>query len=365
MTDLEHTAATDWVSPPGDTILDRLEELGWSQKELAERLDYTTKHVSLLVNGKAAITEDTALRLERVLGSTARFWLEREAQYQEARARRQQLDALAAEKDWLKELPLRDMVKFGWVRRCSHKGQQVAECLGFFAVASVAAWRCRYAECGAAFRTSPSFRQSGPAVGAWLRQAEREASAIDCAPFRRSTFDMALNEARALTREADPERFIPRIVASCREAGVALVLVPAPKGCRASGAAKWLTKDKAMVALSLRHRSNDHLWFSFFHEAGHIALHGKKMAFIDGPEGLDGEQEQEADRFARDRLIPPQAAERLRTLPPTAEAIQRFADSEGIAPGIVVGRMQKEGLLSWKTSLNQLKVRYDWDHEAA
>ena len=72
------------LPPPGDTILDILEEKSWTQSEFADRTGYTTKHVSRLVQGKAVITEDTALRLERVLGGSAEFWLSREAKYREA-----------------------------------------------------------------------------------------------------------------------------------------------------------------------------------------------------------------------------------------------------------------------------------------
>ena len=74
----------DWVSPPGDTIADILEERGRRQDEFAERVGYTPRHASLLINGKAPITEDTAVRLERVLGGTVSFWLSREAKYRES-----------------------------------------------------------------------------------------------------------------------------------------------------------------------------------------------------------------------------------------------------------------------------------------
>lgn len=88
MTEKELLFEPDWLSPPGDTIADALEERGWSRVEFAQRIGYTPKHVNQLLRGKAPISEDTALRLERVLGSTARFWLQREAEYQEAFARR-------------------------------------------------------------------------------------------------------------------------------------------------------------------------------------------------------------------------------------------------------------------------------------
>lgn len=82
MTETIGSFTPDWVSPPGYTIIDLLEERYWTQAQLAEALGYTTEHISLLINGKALINEETALKLERVLGSTAAFWLNREAQYQ-------------------------------------------------------------------------------------------------------------------------------------------------------------------------------------------------------------------------------------------------------------------------------------------
>ena len=75
--------APDWISAPGDTIADLLEERGWTQADFATRTDFTKKHVHLLLQGKAPISEDTALRLERVLGSSARFWMNLETQYRE------------------------------------------------------------------------------------------------------------------------------------------------------------------------------------------------------------------------------------------------------------------------------------------
>ena len=71
----------DWVSPPGDTIGDALEELRMSQADLALRTGFTRKHVNRLVKGNVAITAEAAVRLEAVLGEPASFWLSREAQY--------------------------------------------------------------------------------------------------------------------------------------------------------------------------------------------------------------------------------------------------------------------------------------------
>ena len=307
----------DWVSPPGDTIVDLLEEHGWTQVELAKRTGYTTKHISQLINGKAPISEDTAIKLERVLGGNARFWMTREAHYRESLAREREKKALQSDAAWLKKLPLKDMICFKWIREFADKGEQVAECLRFFGVASVAAWEREHADPRAAFRASSKFAKDGSAIAAWLRQGERRAAEIACKPFDRAAFKKVLLGLRALTTESDPVVFIPRLVETCAAAGVAVVFEPAPRGCPASGATRWLTPRKALLMLSLRHKTNDHLWFSFFHEAGHLLLHGKRMRFIDFEDFGDGKEEEEANEFAKDLLIPPKLATKLKSLPKT------------------------------------------------
>ncbi|PYV92141.1 MAG: XRE family transcriptional regulator [Acidobacteria bacterium] len=352
----------DWVSPPGDTIADLLEERGWKQTEFAARIGCTTKHVSLLVNGKVSISDDIAIRLERVLGSTARFWLTREAHFRAAIARVGERSILHQQAGWLGQLPLADMKKFRWIRPFSEASEQMAECLRFFGVASVDAWEVNYAKPMAAFRASTKCEMQVGAVSAWLRQGERTAINVETKVFDRNAFREVLRELRCLTMESDPKVFVPRMVKDCAQAGVAVAIVPAPRGCPVSGAARWLTQDKALLMLSLRHKSNDHFWFSFFHEAGHILLHGKKLLFIDVENDLNGSNEAEANAFASDWLIPPDAIVRLRTLSKSAAAISAFASKVGVAPGIVVGRMQKEGCLP-SAHLNRLKVRYRWAHE--
>ena len=362
MTENETHFEPDWLSPPGDTMADVLAEKGWAQAEFAQRIGYTTKHVNQLLRGKAPISQETALRLERVLGSSARFWLKREAEYREALARRAEQETLGQESGWLAELPLREMIRFGWIDDCpANSAAQVAECLRFFGVATVAAWRERYIAPLAAFRASQRFAAQPGAVAAWLRQGERRAAAMQCASFQRKAFRQILNELRELTNEPEPTFFVPKMTALCASAGVAVVLEPAPQGCPVNGAVRWLTPETALLMLSLRYRSNDQLWFSFFHEAGHLLLHGKRLLFLEIEDQLADEEEAQADAFARDFLIPPGKAPQLQPLRSEA-AVRQAAVQIGVAPGIVVGRMQKEGWLPW-SHLNGLKERYTWESE--
>jgi len=353
----------DWVSPPGETILDILEERGWTQAELAERTGFTRKHVNQLIKGKASITEETALRLERVLGSTAGFWLKREAQYRETSARQSELNDLKSDVGWLSQLPIADMVRFGWIKRHNERVRQVAECLRYFGVASVVAWKDKYEAMVLAFRASEKFERKQGAVTAWIRNGEREAEGIDCAVYQRVILESNLPGIRSLMTESDPAVFLPKLKEFCRESGIVLVIAPSPKGCPVSGITKWLQPDKALVMLSLRYKSNDHFWFTFFHELAHLILHGKKMMFLELHDGLDNKSEDEANRWAANFLIPLAYEKQLRKLELSEARILQFAEDVGIPPGIVVGRLQKDNLIPWNSSLNALKVFYRWDED--
>ena len=357
MTDMQGFSP-DWVSPPGDTIADLLDEKGWEQAALAERTGFSRKHINELIQGRAAISPDTAQRLATVLGSTIEFWLTREAHYRATLQRRDAEQALDRQASWLREIPVAWMVKQGLLKRSATKRGQVAECLRYFGVASVDAWRQTCTNPLAAFRASEKVTKYEGAVAAWLRAAEIAALPIRCKAFDADQFRSALGSLRSLASERDPAVFVPRLQEACSVHGVAVVFVPAPPGCPIHGATRWLTSDKALLALSLRYKSNDQLWFSFFHEVAHLLKHGKKLLFIEGLDGLDEGKEREANRFASELLIPATQAERLRGLRSAAE-VECAARELKIDPGIVVGRMQHEGWLA-HSHLNHLKVRYRW-----
>lgn len=354
----------DIVSAPGETLEEILEERGMTQSELARRMDRPLKTINEVIKGKAAITPETALQLERVLGVSAAFWNRRESLYREYLARRAEEDRLRVAVDWLQQLPLRDMVKHGWVRKAPDTAGQVREVLNFFGFASPKVWTDWCNGLQVAYRGSPAFTSNAAAVAAWLRQGEIEAQSIECQPYDEKKLRASIPWFRSLTLKT-PAEFQPELVRGCAACGVAVVILPELRGTRLCGAARWLTPEKALVQLSLRHKTNDHLWFAFFHEMGHILLHGKRESFLDAEEKHDGhDKEEQADRFASDVLIPPLAYRGFRQAHPRPDAptIQRFADEIGIAPGIVVGRLQHDAVIGWNTAYH-LKERFRWIEE--
>jgi len=139
-------------------------------------------------------------------------------------------------------------------------------------------------------------------MATWLRLCEIEAQKAKCEQFDKAKFRAELQVIRGLTVEG-PDVFVPQMLTRCAIAGVAVALVPEIKGAPVSGAAKWLTPDKALIGLNLRGKYNDRFWFTFFHEAGHILNDSKKETFID-VEYEDDPREQGANHFAATLLIP-------------------------------------------------------------
>ena len=351
----------DVVSPPGETLQETLEALGMSQSELAKRTGRPVKTINEIIHGKEALTPETALQFERALGVPASFWDNRERDYREHLARERERNRLERQVEWLRTVPVRAMINLKWIREFRDKVRQLQECLNFFGVVSPDQWQELWGSPQAAFRKSPAFRSDPGSVAAWLRKGELEAQGVHCAPYDSSRFKKALLKIRGLTREG-PDVFQKEMFELCREAGVAVVLVHELPKSRASGATRWLTKDKALTQLSLRYKTNDQFWFTFFHESGHILKHGKSEIFIED-HGMDDEKEQEADQFAASALIPPSAFRKLREIRLySRQAVRGFAEEAGIAPGIVVGRLQHEGLVPHK-NLNGLKTKFTWAEE--
>ena len=290
----------DWASAPGDTIADILEERNLSVVALAQRIGHSAEDVNDLLDGRATITIAVARQLERVLGASVEFWMSRDFQYREDIAR---LDV--ANDEWVSELPIGDMVKFGWLTPVPHPSDEAAACLRFFDVPSVQGWHEKYAdvETMVAFRTSPSFDSRPAAVAAWIRQGEIEGGAIACRPWDAKRFEDSLSTIRSLTRKKDPNLFIPELQGYCAESGVAVAVVRAPNGCRASGATRFVSPDKALLLLSFRYLTNDHFWFTFFHEAGHLVLHDEDILCLEGDDTSSIYEEQEANEFAASTLV--------------------------------------------------------------
>ncbi len=343
------------VSVPGETLQEVLDERGISQAELAERMGRSKKTINEIIQGKAAITPETALQLERVLGIPAAFWNNLEGNYRVNQARSLERAELQKQVDWLKKLPVTAMVKKGWINKRKDEIDQLQEVLNFFGVASPLRWDEMVES--TAFRKSSAFTVDMGALSAWLRKGEIEGRGMLCRPYDKGGFRKVLSQARELTCSPLPEAF-KELQKRCAEVGVAVVIISELPKTRVNGATRWLSKNKALIQLSLRYKREDIFWFSFFHEAAHILLHGKRDIFIEGEPG-DADPEREADDFASNVLLPAGRYRRFsnQSTFPKGRVIE-FAAAMGVHPGIVVGRLQHDKLIEFN-HLTDLRRKID------
>lgn len=354
----------DYAIAPGETLLETIEELDLTQKELAQRMGRPLKTINQIVKGTARIMPETALQLEKVTGVPASFWNNAEAEYREALARKEEQEEHHAQIAWTSRFSYARMVHHGLVPEQRNKSQRVEALLHYFGVASPIQWEATYGKlCGAA-REASAWESDLGDLSAWLRAGELKARSLDCAPYQKDNFLTALQTIRQLTPQK-PSSAWPEVTRLCAKAGVALVLVPELPKTHVFGFTRWLSPQKALIQLSLRYKTDDLLWFTFFHEAAHLLLHGKREVFLE-KRGVHSTQEQEADQWASDFLIPPDDWQTfLATLPakPTKATLTTFAKKLGIAPSIPLGRLQHREKRLPPSHLNSLKhqVEITWN----
>ena len=359
---LQTTAA----SHPGEVVVDYLEFYEWAQRDLARRTGLTPKTISEICNGKAPITPQTALAFEKVLQRPARFWLNLQRQYDEAEARQQDRAKSAQWVDWARKFPLKEMKK---LRFLNPDQPEVDALLSFLGVSSPESWNTVWGTFDVAYRQTRKFTKSLESISAWVRETELVAATLQTADFDEQLLRGSIDALRQLSRKRAEEVMEP-IQSICAAAGVAVVWVPELPHTAISGCARWLSDKKALVGLTLRYKTDDQMWFTFFHELGHVLLHKKKRSFVlDNAANelsdriVDPEMqryETEANQFAGDTLIPPTAlTEFLRKNDFTNEGIHDFAEEIGVGPGIVVGRLQFEGVLKPHQG-NALKQKLNW-----
>lgn len=357
------TFTPDWTTPPGRTISRIMRKRGLSNDELALEIDEPEYMIEGLLSGDVRIDDDLADKLSDILGSSSDFWLNRERQYREDLRRLNPSESFgcALDGNWAKQFPINDMIKNGWLPTDTKPHNILNRLFSFFNIQNSDEWSERYYSHGAvaAFRRSPTFEANPNAVVAWLRWAELRANNQECQKWNRDKLISNIPEMRKLTRQKQPSIFLPHLKELCASAGVALVIAPAPSGCTASGATRFLTSDKALIVLSLRYKTDDHFWFTFFHEVGHLVLHSEKSLFLEDNSDVNSAEEIEANSFSQNILIRPEDSDQLNTVRHRTQDIMRLAVQLGISSGIIVGQLQHKGIIG-RNQMNHLKRKYEW-----
>lgn len=346
----------NWASPPGETIAAILKARAIPLHQFCALIGLEEQQTLGLLRGRHPIDSKLAARISASVGSTPRFWIERERKFQ---SNQKALETYRpALEQWFRTFPITRMREMGWIPRGNAQTEAPFELLDFFGVSTIEQWREKYVGCleRTRFRTSGTFENCVPATTAWLRRGELASDEMSCRSWNGESFHKCLLGLKTLSLESDPRIFLPVLQKECAKHGVCVVVERCPSGCAASGATVMLESKRALLLLSARFLSDDHFWFSFFHEAGHLVLHGEELN-IEEDDSVSPEKEIEANEFAQKIILDPEGEEALKSVPLNKFSIARLARRCNISKGVIVGQLQNRNRIS-QTRFNWFKARY-------
>jgi len=343
---------------PGETLKEKLEEMKMGPKEFALRTGKPEKTIIAILSGDSCITPDMAVQFENVTRIPANFWMTHQINYDEYIARERRQAVIQAAIPWAKQFPLADMLKKKWLPQAKTVDEKTKALLSFFGFSSHLAWEEYYfkQQLKVAFRISLAQTSAPYAISAWLRQGELQAAGLTANEYSEKKFKEALPQLKKIMA-LHPVDFFNQLQGICLGAGVKVVHTPCISKAPVSGSTRWLN-DTPFIQLTGRYKRNDSFWFTFFHEAGHILLHGKKEIFLEevNYSDKDAVKENEADEFAiKWTLTPDEEAMILKSAPLTKEAIMDFAQRFTTHPAIIIGRLQHKKLIPYSLGTSFIK----------
>jgi len=340
----------DIVFHPATTLNEKLSEMGMSIKEFALRTGKPEQTIIAVLKEDSSLTPDMAVKFENVTQIPAKFWINKQARYNEYVARKKQEEAIAEAVEWAREFPYPQMAKHNWLPPTRKIEEKTINMLNYFGVASHHAWERLYVETDLKVAAYTSLKQTHQphAISAWLRQGELQAKQIATPEFDAKKLKSNIPQMRQLMVE-QPGDFFEQLQQLCFDAGVVLLFTPKLPKVPLSGSTRWIN-NKPLIQLTARYKKNDSFWFTFFHELGHILLHGKKYISLENVDfaAADPIKEEEAHQFAiKQTFTNQQEKEVLQNETITEQNIIDYAEKFNTHPAMIIGRLQHDGYIHY------------------
>ena len=338
------------VSHPGTTLEEKLQEMGMSIKEFALRTDKPEKTIIAIIKEESAITHQMAIKFENVTQIPANFWMRHQQQYDEFKTRDQLKTIIADAADWAREFPYAEMAKYEWIAPARDVEEKTRNLLSYFGVASHKAWEKLYleTELKVAAYTSLKLTHEPHAISAWLRQGELQAKQIEAPDYDLKMLKGNIPRMQQIMVE-QPVNFFEQLQQLCLEAGVILLFTPKLPKVPLSGSTRWIN-NTPLIQLTARYKRNDNFWFTFFHELGHIILHGKKYISLENVNfaAADPVKEEEAHQFAIAQTFNSEQENEVQSNQPLSDQdIIDYAHKFKTHPAMIIGRLQYKKLIPY------------------
>lgn len=348
---------------PGYYINEIIDDMEITQDEFAKRCDLTAKNLSEIINGKAKITNEIAQKLSIMFGTSTEMWLNLQAKYEVKVAEIEIRKKIDEQKKIFTMLDYKYFVNNSLIQAKTKTEDKIIQMCEFFHISSLE--KLIIPDLSANFRNSSKTQEEKNIINnnAWLETAIRIGQQKNVADYDASKLKEYLYEIRSMTTQLS-NQFVPRLEQIFSECGVIFVMLPKMKNANINGVVKWISNNKALLAINDRYSYADSFWFSLMHEIKHILQHKISQVMISYENGIDElnkKLEVEADEFACNFLIPKKEYDRFTSASDfSKKAIYNFAQKISIHPGIVVGRLQNDGLIEY-SFFNELKIKYKID----
>lgn len=346
---------------PGYYIKDMIEDMEISQDEFAKRLGVSGKTVSKLINGKINLSNDVALQLSTMFGTSTEMWLNLQQTYDIKYLEIEKEIQLDSEKELLKLIDYKYFVNLGFVENTRDALEKIKNLCAYFKISKLSILLrqdllVNYRSCSESLNEKNIVNSK-----AWLQTAINIGKDMEVDQFSKSKLEKYIPEIREMTLQS-PGVFLPRLKEIFSECGVSFVLLPHLKNSGINGAVTWVNNHKVILAINDRRSFADTFWFSLFHEIRHVLQEKHKLTLISfsskNIEKMDKMLEEDADLFAQEILIPTDDYKSFVAISNFTEyEVCQFAKKIKIHPGIVVGRLQKDKYIDY-SKLNNLKKRY-------
>jgi len=338
--------STTFLVPTGTIIKEYLEENNISNKELSHKTGLSEKHISNVLNNKCKLTEEFALKLEKVMPKIdADYWVNYESKYKLAVAREEEmfsistLDLTSISKRFL----LNDVFKeLGLSRE-----QKAIEMLKLLKISDFDQFDNLF------FNTNIKFFEDGgekEAIAIWLSLCENEIDIqndeLDDIPFKKHELVKNLSSLKMISNNLNTDESLIECKQVLNKMGIYLVDCEAVKNCKIRGALTTY-RGKPAIYISRRYKRHSIIWFTIFHELSHLILHyNKKEALISGEKAT--EKEIAANYYARNLLIcDKEYQEFIDNIIITNSSIIDFAKSQNIAPCFIVDFLHHDKIVDY------------------
>lgn len=343
------SAALAEVFPVGELLADELEARGWTQAEFAEILGRPPQFVSEIISGKKEITRESATQIAAALGTSPQMWLTMQDRYylwrqgQNAHAQEQLSDVRLRAR--LKDLaPIGVMLQRGLLTG-STASEQELELKELYRIDDI----YQEPELLLAARRSKADEEVSSTQLAWVACVRRAAEGTEVKKFDPDALaDLAGRLTRIVAKPSD----FANLPALFGEVGVRLVFVEAFPGSKMDGCSLLLDGGSPVIGISGRGKRFDKVLFTLLHEVAHIDLghlEAKSLVIDDRGENPTLGLEEPADERAAAWVLP----KKLPTLPERINHgwITAVATEQGVHPIVLIGRLQNERRIPWKTTL--------------